>query len=313
MRGANQPRRMPGAMAYVNNLKTFVRVFELGSMSAAARDLRISAAVASSRIIELEKHLEVRLFNRTTRKLRPTQQGELFYTGAIKILDAIEEVEGSIAEITSNPKGTLFISAPLGIGKKVIGPLIPKFQDRFPQVSIRFRLSDRKVDVADEGLDAAFVLGRLADSELRVRPICDFERVLCAAPSYIAAHGKPSNGKELCEKKHHCLLLRFPGIGEFYWSLLVDGAPTRFDVDGPLECDDGDVLTAWGLAGHGIINKPIFEIGDYLNSGDLVVVAAQTPPTSLPFSCVYPHKRLQDPKARLFIEYMVAECKSKFG
>ncbi len=300
-------------MAYVNNLKTFVRVFELGSMSAAARDLRISAAVASSRMIELEKHLGVRLFNRTTRKLRPTQQGKLFYTGAIKILDAIEEVEGGIAEITANPRGTLFISAPLGIGKKVIAPLIPKFQERFTQVIVRLRLSDRKVDLAEEGLDAAFVLGALRDSELRVRPISDFERVLCASPSYIRAHGNPATGADLMAQGHRCLLLRFPGLGEYYWNLQVAGAAARFDVSGPLECDDGDVLTAWGLAGHGIINKPIFEIANHLHSGDLVVVAARTPPVSLPFSCVYPHKRLQDPKARLFIEYMVCECKNKIG
>ncbi len=300
-------------MAYVNNLKTFVRVFELGSMSAAARDLRFSAAVASSRMIELEKHLGVRLFNRTTRKLRPTQQGKLFYAGAIKILDAIEEVEGGIAEITANPRGSLFISAPLGIGKKVIAPLIPKFQERFPQVIVRLRLSDRKVDLAQEGLDAAFILGALRDSELRVRPISDFERVLCAAPSYIRAHGNPKTGADLMAQNHNCLLLRFPGLGEYYWNLQVAGTATRFDVSGPLECDDGDVLTAWGLAGHGIINKPIFEVTDHLASGDLVVVAAATPPVALPFSCVYPHKRLQDPKARLFIEYMVCECKSKIN
>ena len=156
-------------MAYVDMLKTFVRVYELGSMSAAARDLRVSAAVSSSRISDLEKSLGVRLFNRTTRSLRATAHGELFYKGAIKILDTIREVEGGIAEITAQPKGTLFISAPLALGKKLVAPLIPAFKAEYPDINVRLRLSDRKVDIAQEGLDAAFVLGPLPDSDLRVR------------------------------------------------------------------------------------------------------------------------------------------------
>ena len=300
-------------MSYVNNIRTFVRVYELGSISAAGRDLRISAAVSSSRIMELEKHLGVRLFVRTTRKLSPTRQGELFYKGAIKILDTIGEVEGSIAEISSNPKGTLFVSAPLGIGKKLVAPLIPEFQERYPKVSVRLRLTDRNIDMAEEGLDAAFILGQLADSQLRVRSVCEFERVLCASPAYIKAHGLPKTADDLLNDKHKCLLLRFPGVVEFYWSLQdrEEGEAKEYKVNGALESDDGDVLTAWALAGHGIINKPVFEVKQYLINRDLVVVAEKATPTSQPFSCIYPHKRLQDPKARLFIEYMVSACKRK--
>ncbi|MEP4290984.1 MAG: LysR family transcriptional regulator, partial [Rhizobiaceae bacterium] len=154
-------------MSYVANIKTFVRVYELGSMSAAGRDLRVSGAVTSSRIAELEKHLGVRLFNRTTRSLKPTEHGELFYKGATRILDTIEEVEGSIAEVTDQPRGSVFIAAPLGLGKKLIAPLVPSFKEKFPDVNVRLRLSDRKVDITNEGLDAAFVLGELRDSEMR--------------------------------------------------------------------------------------------------------------------------------------------------
>jgi LysR family transcriptional activator of dmlA len=133
----------------------------------------------------------VRLFNRTTRSLRATAHGELFYKGAIKILDTIREVEGGIAEITAQPKGTLFISAPLALGKKLVAPLIPAFKAEYPDINVRLRLSDRKVDIAQEGLDAAFVLGPLPDSDLRVRAIHDFERVLVASPGYIKTHGMP--------------------------------------------------------------------------------------------------------------------------
>lgn len=300
-------------MAYVNNVKTFVRVYELGSMSAAARDLRVSAAVASSRIADLERHLGVRLFNRTTRSLRPTEHGEMFYKGAIKILDTIEEVESGIAEITANPKGTIFISAPLGIGKRLIAPFVPDFKEMYPDLNVRLRLSDRKVDIAGEGLDAAFVLGHLTDSELRVRPIHEFERVLCASPDYLSENGTPKNGEELLANGHKCLMLRFPGAIEFFWNLKVGPIIKRYEFDAPLETDDGDVLTAWALSGSGVINKPRFEVAPFLASGELVEVAKETPPTSLPFSCIYPHKRLQDMKVRLFIDYVINRCRKQLA
>ncbi|MCB1422063.1 MAG: LysR family transcriptional regulator [Nitratireductor sp.] len=300
-------------MAYVRNLKTFVRVYDLGSMSAAGRDLRVSAAVASSRIAELEKHLGIRLFNRTTRTVTPTEQGRLFYKGAIKILDTIDEVESGIAEITANPKGTIFVSAPLGMGKRLIAPLVPAFKEEYPDLNVRLRLSDRRVDVAAEGLDAAFVLGPLGDSEMRIKKVYDFERVLCASPAYLEAHGVPESGEDLVEQRHKCLMLRFPGTSEYAWNLRTGEGVRKFSFDAPLESDDGDVLTAWALAGCGIINKPRFEVAPYLVSGELVSVAEATPPTDLPFSCIYPHKRLQDMKVRLFIDYMVAGCKQALG
>ena len=135
------------------------------------------------------------------------------------------------------------------------------------------------------------------------------QRVLCASPDYIERYGRPKTGAELIERGHQCLLLRYPGASEFFWTLTVGGKPGRFDVSGPLESDDGDVLTSWALAGCGIINKPRFEVAEHLADGSLVEVVEETPPTSTPLSCVYPHKRLQDPKARLFLEHVLASCK----
>ena len=199
------------AMSYVNTLRTFVRVYELGSMSAAGRDQRVSAAVASARIAELEKHLGVRLFNRTTRSLQPTEQGAIFYKGALKILETVEEAEAAVADVSRSPRGSIHVAAPLGIGKRLIAPLIPSFKDLYPHVDVRLRLSDRRVDVTAEGLDVAFLLGALEDSNLRVRPIADCRRVLCAAPSYVEQRGMPHHGRDLIEARHSCLLLRFPG------------------------------------------------------------------------------------------------------
>lgn len=298
-------------MSYVNNLKTFIRVFELGGISAAGRDMRISPAVSSSRISELEKHLGIRLFNRTTRSLKPTKQGELFYKGAIKILETIGEVEASITEISAKPKGTIFVSAPLGLGKKLIAPLIPKFQKHYPDIQIRLRLSDRKVDITNEGLDAAFVLGELIDSGFRAQPIHTFKRLLCASPEYIAENGMPQTGTDLVDHGHRCLLLRYPGLTEFNWRLREGSGIKKYEFDSPLESDDGDVLTNWALSGCGIVNKPEFEIRTHLEAGELVEVAANAPPTDQPFTCIYPHKRLQDPKVRLFIDYMAENCRKQ--
>lgn len=211
-------------MSYVNSLKTFVRVYELGSMSAAARDQRVSAAVASARIAELEKHLGVRLFNRTTRSLQPTEQGTIFYKGALKILETIEEAELAVADVSRSPRGSIHVAAPLGIGKRLIAPLIPGFKDLYPAIDVRLRLSDRRVDITAEGLDVAFLLGPLEDSNLRVRPIADCRRVLAASPQYIARRGMPKSGRDLVEEKHACLMLRYPGAREFVWTLVTPEA-----------------------------------------------------------------------------------------
>lgn len=292
-------------MSYVNNIRTFVRVYELGSMSAAGRDLRISPAVTSTRISQLEEHLGVRLFQRTTRQLTPTEQGVNFYRGAMSILDAIEIAEAQITDITKNLKGSLYVAAPLGVGRRLVAPKVPEFLVRYPDISIRLRLSDRKIDLTTEGLDLAFFLGQPEDSNLRIRKIADIDRILCAAPEYIERRGMPLNGEDLVSNQHECLNLRFPGASEFQWRLLTKGGPKRFRVSGHYESDDGDVLTDWALAGQGIVLKPIFEIIDHLRSGRLVQVAKNTPPEPIQMACLFTHRRMQDPKTRLFMEFMI--------
>ncbi|MGR3757038.1 MAG: LysR family transcriptional regulator, partial [Tranquillimonas sp.] len=197
-------------MSYLDNVRTFVRIYDLGSMSAAARDQRISPAVASARMSQLEAHLGVRLFQRTTRSLSPTEHGHLFYEGACAILSAVDEAEAAVGEATENPRGTLHVAAPLGLGRRLIAPHVPGFTDRYPLVDIRLRLSDRKVDLTTEGLDVAFFLGRPEDSNLRIRKIAECRRVLCASPDYIRRRGHPRRGDEIENGKHDCLNLRFP-------------------------------------------------------------------------------------------------------
>ncbi len=292
-------------MAYLDNVRTFVRVYELRNMSAAARDMRISAAVASSRIAQLESHLDVRLFQRSTRKLNPTEQGHLFYRSALKIIQAVDDAESEISSVTANPRGTLYVAAPLGVGQRLIAPAAPLFRELYPQVNLRLRLSDRKLDLAAEGLDAAFFLGLPEDSTLRIRKIADCERVLCASPDYIARKGAPKSSSDLLALGHDCLNLRYPGAPEFQWPLQTADGVKRIPISGPYECDHGDVLTHWALDGLGIILKPVFEISEHLKEGRLVPLLTDEPPVPIQMACLYSHRRRQDPKARLFIDFMV--------
>jgi len=292
-------------MAYFDNLRTFVRIFELGSMSAAARDQRISPAVTSARISQLETHLGVRLFQRTTRSLTPTEQGRIFYEGACGVLEAVESAEAGVGDATKNPRGTLRIASPLGVGRRLIAPHVPDFAETYPLIDVRLRLTDRKIDLTAEGLDIAFFLGRPEDSNLRIRKIADCERVLCASPEYIARYGHPKHGNEIDRGQHNCLNLRFPGASEFQWELTSQEGVRKFDVQGRFECDDSDVLTDWALQGAGIALRPVFEIADYQKSGALVQVVEDTPPLPVQMACLYTHRRHQDPKARLFMEFMI--------
>ncbi|MGC1486299.1 MAG: LysR family transcriptional regulator, partial [Albidovulum sp.] len=297
-------------MSYVNNLKMFVRVFDLGSMSAAARDQRTSPAVASARIGDLEKHLGIRLFNRTTRRLQPTENGRLFYEGASKVLEAIDDAEAAVMASTLNLRGSIFVAAPLGVGRRFIAPHVPAFKDEYPQIDVRLRLSDRIIDVMGEGLDMAFHMGALEDSSLKMRLVADCPRLLCAAPSYVAKRGDPADGDAILRDGHDCLNLRFPGAREFQWTLSTPQGPKRFEVAGPFETDDGDVLTAWALDGRGIILKPIFEVAEHLKSGALVPVAAATPPLPVQLTCLTQHRRLRDPKIRVFTDFIIAQCRA---
>lgn len=300
-------------MPYLESLRVFVRVVELGSITSGGRDLRLTPAVASNRVKELERRLGVRLFNRTTRSLTPTEAGKTFYDHARKVVETLEDAEAAIDGFSDRPRGTIHVTAPLGVGKRIIAPLIPHFVEEYPDTEVRLRLSDRKVDILAERLDVAFFVGELEDSGLKLRTIIECDRVLCASPSYLERQGTPASPDDLIEAKHNCLLLRYPRSPEYFWVLSIDSGYRKLDVSGKYDSDDGDVLTQWALEGYGIANKPRFDIAGYLADGRLVEVLPDTPPISASFGCLYPHRRLQDPKVRLFIEFMVRECRIRIG
>lgn len=292
-------------MAYLESLRVFTRVVELGSITSGGRDLRLTPAVASKRIKELEKHLGVRLFNRTTRSLTPTEVGKVFYDYARKALESIEDAEAAVASFSDTPRGVIRITAPLGAGRRIIAPLVPRFVEQFPATEVHMRLSDRKVDLMSDGLDLAFFIGTPQDSNLKLRKIADCQRVLCAAPDYLKTSGTPKVPDDLLSEDHNCLLLRYPRSPEYFWVLETDEGPRKLQVSGKFDADDGDVLTDWALAGYGIINKPRFDVAEYLKRGELVEILTETAPSPTMFGCLYPHRRLQDPKIRHFVDFVI--------
>ena len=290
-------------MALLENIRVFVRVVELGSLSAAGRHLRLSPAVVSHRLQQLEQHLGTRLLNRTTRQVQPTEHGTLYYAACQEVLGALDHAESVIADAGGTPRGSLRVTAPLGFGRRVLAPLVPLFQAQHPQVAVRLRLSDHLIDLLQEAVDAAIRLAVLTDSSLIARKIADCPRVLCAAPAYLEAHGRPAAPEDLLE--HRCLLLRFAGSQQFRWTLTTPDGPLTLPVKGMLDADDGDVLTEWALLGQGIAFKPSWEVAHHLRAGRLEVVLPNFPPEPAVLAVLYPHRRLLPAKVKAFADFVV--------
>ena len=300
-------------MSYIESLRVFVRVVDLGSITSGGRDLRLTPAVASKRIKELENHLGVRLFNRTTRSITPTEVGRVFYDDARQVLEALDTAEARVASFSKSPHGAIRVTAPLGVGRRIVAPFVPEFTDLYPEIEVRMRLSDRRGDILADGQDLALFVGAPQDSNMKLRKIADCDRVLCASPDYLAAFGTPQQPEDLLARQHNCLLLRYPRSPEYFWTLATAGGPLKLEVRGRFDADDGDVLTDWALAGRGIVNKPRFDVAAHLASGALVEILPNTPPVPSIFGCVYPHKKLQDPKIRLFVEHIAAKSRAVLG
>jgi DNA-binding transcriptional LysR family regulator len=205
------------------------------------------------------------------------------------------------------------VTAPLGLGRRLIASGIPEFRDRYPDIEVRLRLSDHNVDIVKEGIDVAFRLGILEDSSLRMRGIMECDRVLVAAPGYLEKRGEPATPEDLVADGHDCLLLRFPGSRDYFWTLRAPDGVRKIEVRGPFDTDDGDVLTGWALAGRGIINKPRFEVEPFIRDRRLKVILPDAPPTPVQFAAVYPHRKYQDPKIRFLLDFMAERCQRMIG
>lgn len=296
----------------LGGMEALVRAVELKSISAAARRLRISAAAASHRIQQLEDQLGVRLLDRSTHSVRPTEAGRLFYGHAIGVLAAVGETENAMALATGVASGPLRVAAPLSFGRRILSELVVEFQKQHPNVEIGLRLSDRPMDLMSEPLDVVVCLSESSSGGHVLCELADCPRLLCAAPSYLAQHDAPETPEDLL--RHNCLLQRFPGSNRRQWTLQGADGPTTLTVTGRLDADDGDVLTTWALNGEGIVLKAYWEVAEDLRAGRLHPVLPNHPPTPSRLLMIYPHRHLPPAQVLAFADFMAeAVPKLLFG
>ena len=284
----------------LENIRVFMRAVESGSFSEAGRALRLSSAVASYRIRVLEEHLGCRLLTRTTRRMNLTEAGRIYYERCIDVIEALERAEASVADKGGTPKGAIKLTAPLGLGREVIAPLVADYRLRHAETEVRLRLSDHLLDLVQEAVDVAVRMAKLEDSSFTQRKIADVRRVICAAPSYLERRGEPAVPDDLL--RHDCLLLRFPGSQQFRWTFGEGKKAVTVPISGPIDADDSDVLTAWAVAGQGIAMRPLFEVAQHVAAGRLKILLPAHPPPSIALSILFPTRRMMSRRVRDLVD-----------
>jgi DNA-binding transcriptional LysR family regulator len=285
----------------IQEMAIFARVVGAGSLSAAARELGLSPALVSRRLAALESRLGARLINRTTRSLHLTDDGATYYEACARVLADIEEADATVSAGRVEPRGTLRVALPASFGHQHIAPLIPRFAERYPQIQLALSLSDRTVNLIEEGFDLAVRIAHLEDSSLTARKLAPNRRVVCASPGYLARHGRPRTPDELA--RHNCLTTTDFAMNWDYKG--PDGKPGSVRVTGRYSCDNWEVLREWALAGLGIALKSTWDVHRLLVDGSLVeVCTGYTFHSDVAIYAVYPSRRFLPAKTRVFIDFL---------
>jgi DNA-binding transcriptional LysR family regulator len=283
-----------------SSMAIFVKAVDLGSFSAAADALSMSSQLVGKHVSMLEQHLNVRLLNRTTRRQSLTDFGRTFYERARNILAEVEAAEDLAAETRIAPRGRLRVNAPVTFGVHALAPKLPEYLKAFPEISIELRLSNRFVDVTDEGYDLVFRVGELADSGLIARALEPYRLILCAAPSYLAARDPLKNPSDLA--RHDCLGFAFRSM-ESRWDFDGPAGRVSVPVSSRIVMDSGEALLAAALAGLGVLLQPAEMVLPEINEGRLVALLPEYRAPSLPFHILYAPDRRPTPKLRSFIGF----------
>jgi len=282
-------------------MSVFSKVVASGSLSAAARDLGVSTAVVSRRLASLEARLGVRLVNRTTRRLALTDEGASYLDACTRILGEIEDADAAAAARRIEPQGVLKVALPASFGHKHIAPLIPPFAARFPKIQLALSLSDRIVNVIEEGYDLAIRIGELEDSSLAARKLAPNRRVVCASPGYLKTHEAPRTPDDL--QRHNCLTTTELHMNWEYKG--PDGKRGTVRVTGHYACDNWEVLREWAMAGLGVALKSTWDVRRQLEDGSLVsLLPGYDFGTDVAIYAIYPHRRYLPAKTRVFIDYL---------
>ena len=292
-------------MDRIVDLNLFLRVLDLGSISAAARSLDISVATASQRLQRLERSLGVRLFHRTTRRLRLTPEGEALVEQGRALIEDLEALTGVLQGSAGNITGTLRVSLPASFGRQYVSPLVPEFLARHPGLRLHLDLSDQMRDLSSEGFDLALRIGALRDSSatLVARRLAPNRRVLCASPGYLRKRGVPAKPDQLTD--HDCLLMVAGTGAHDVWRLRKPGGKeVSVRVRGRLESNLGEVIRDAALAGLGIALHSTWHVCEDLRAGRLrVVLPGYSPPESGIYA-VMPQRRLVPARTRAFADFL---------
>jgi DNA-binding transcriptional LysR family regulator len=291
-------------MDKLKQIESFVAVAAKGSLTAVAALEGVAPAVIGRRIDALEERLGVKVFIRTTRRITLTHEGSAFLEDCQRILADIANAEASVSEGGVKASGHLRITAPAGFGRRHVAPLVPPFLAAHPEVSLSLNVSDRVVDIVNEGYDCAVRVGDLPDSSLVSLRLADNRRQVVAAPEYLARAGTPTSPQELM--KHQCLTLSSEASQTRGWAFVVEGQVTHLRPGGRLDCSDGQVLHGWCLQGLGLAWRSTWEVQHELASGALVPVLEEfaAPPNGI--YAVFPQRKHLPLRVRLWIDHLKA-------
>jgi DNA-binding transcriptional LysR family regulator len=288
----------------VHGMLVFSRVVEAGSLSAAARELGVSTAVVSRTLAALEARLGVRLVNRTTRSLHLTDEGASYYETSQRILAEIDEADAAVTSRRIEPKGVLKVALPASFGHQHIAPLVPRFAQRYPKIELALSLSDRSINLIEEGFDLAVRIAELKDSSLAARKLAPNRRVVCASPAYLREHGEPRTPQDLT--RHNCLVASWEHGFAMAWEYKSPvGKRGTVRVTGRYACDNWEVLRDWAVAGLGVALKSTWDVRRQLAEGSLIpLLPGYDFGTDVGIYAVYPHRRHLPAKTRVFIDFL---------
>ena len=290
-------------------MEAFVQVVDHGGFTEAARRLGMSKSAVSKHVSALEARLAVRLLNRTTRRVSPTEVGLAYYDRARAVLAGAEEADSMVTAMQATPKGSLRVSAPINFGVAHVAPAVADFLCAYTQVDVHMVLDDRFVELVAEGYDVAIRIGTLADSSLKAKKLAEARSVIAAAPGYLAENGTPRTIDDLAG--HRLLHYSHLSTGNFWRLRGPSGEERQIRVGGRLTVNNGEALMKAAEAGLGISQIPSFMLGDAITTGRLVEVLADRPPDILGIYAVHPQGRFPQPKLRAFIDFMADRFKGK--
>jgi DNA-binding transcriptional LysR family regulator len=288
-------------MDLLESMQVYVLTVEKGSLSAAATASGISATMAGNHLRKLEKRLGMQLLHRTTRRQRLTALGEDYYTRCKEILRLVAETDTQAQNLQLAPAGRLRISAPVTFGTDALMPALSLYLARYPEVSVDVSLSDRVVDLVEDGFEAAIRIGQLPDSALIAKPLAPYRLMICASPDYLARRGTPSQPEELSQ--HECLSFSPAALAS--WRLQGAEGALQIPVSGRLHVNNGQALRVAALHGLGIVLQPAILLEADVQAGHLVRLFPQHQLPVRPMNVVYLQDRYRSPKLRSFVDFLV--------